>query len=187
MRHLRLRTVAVGLVLGSGFVLGACSSDFDSPFAGTCTTTMTAAESQAGDPAGSSRYVVNASCNTGVTFGTLAGTSDVLAELGAYHVDTLGVRDSVDLTITATTEYVDSHGNKLQSTYKGTGFEGVEPEEGTPLDVTFSGTETYTGGGPQIFPPGTGSSKGSATMDLTTGKGTYEFNGTLTITSYFAY
>ena len=179
MRRFRSAPTSLALALiGSTALFAACSESFDNTFNGTCGATYVAEEPQPGDPEVSLRLSSDLlTCSSGVTFGTLRGTTQMLIVDVGEFTDTLGVtRDSV--TITGTSTVYNEAGDSLQSTFSGVGAFIID--EG-PVDfvMSFKGTETYSGGTGE-FDPGTGSSAVTGQLNFMTAKGNSTFNGTLT-------
>jgi hypothetical protein len=155
-------------VAGTAALLAACSDSFDNPFDGTCSASVGApVASQPGDPAGSTRYPVMATCVAGPTFGTLRSDGEWVVAPSTTDPDSVVITFSGAYTGTSAS----GSPTTLNMTFAGVG--AIVVDEG----ITFVGTESF-GGGTDIFDGCSGSAR--VTNGVFGPGAQWEFNGTLT-------
>lgn len=144
----------------------ARSQNVSRPFDGRCDTQISFAAPQPGDPAASQRLHITYVCQLQHLGRTTAVADQILLFTGPNTVNASN-----------TTVYTAANGDKLYSTWTGTGVTGADG------GVVFSGTEMYSGG--------TGRFAGSAGSSFISGTGSFAgappFAGQFTLNGTLAY
>lgn len=131
------------------------------PAGGTCDTRIAFLPREDGQPDNVQVIRVDLDCN----LRHLGRTTGVLIQ----RITSTGLTN----TLTASTVYTAANGDLLNADFVGAG--GVDP---VALEVTFSGTETYTGGTGR-FAGATGSASLSGIVSLLSNTGNYSTTGSL--------